>query len=95
MLRCSVTKVMPVDGQHAIADTQLSITCCQATLQQVKNVDPVLLCPPHKLDAQLLVRGAFIQDHMDTVVSQWLGKAMRLVAPGGFVPVAVWVAMGV
>lgn len=94
MLRCSIAQIVPIDGQHAVADTQLPVTCSQSTLQQVEDVDSVLLWPPHQLDAQLFLRSAFIQDHMDAVISQRLmGQAVRRVAPGDIVAVAVRVAV--
>jgi len=96
VLWCSVTQIMPVDGQHAVTDTQLPIPSRQAPLQQVKDIDSVLLRPPHKLNAQLLFWSAFVQDHMDAVIPQGMvGEAVRRVAPCTIVavPVAMWVAM--
>lgn len=96
MFWCSVTKIVPVDGKDAVTNTQLSIPCCQASLQQVEDEDAVLIWPPHQLYAQLLLWSAFIQDHMDAVIPQGLVcEAMRRVAQGNIMAVAVtmWVAM--
>lgn len=97
MFRCSVTEIVPVDGQHAVAYTQLSVPRCHAALQQVRDVDSVLLLTPHQLNAQLLIRGAFIQHHVDAVVPQWvvMVHAVRRVAPGDVLAVAVRMAVGV
>lgn len=96
MFWCSVTEIVPVDGQHAVAYAQLSIPRCHAALQQVRDVDPVLLLTPHQLNAQLLIRGAFIQHHVDAVVPQRVVvHAVRRVAPGDVLAVAVRVAVGV
>lgn len=90
MFRCTITEIVPIDGQHAVANTQLSITCCQAALQQVENIDAMLLWPPHELNAQLFIWSAFIQDHMDAVIPQGMvGYAMRWVGPGDVVAVCV------
>lgn len=98
MFRCSITEIVPVDGQHAVAYTQLSIPRCHAALQQVRDIDTVLLLTPHQLNAQLLIRGAFIQHHMDAVVPQRVVvvvvvHAVRWVAPSNVL--AVRVAVGV
>lgn len=96
MFRGSVAQVVPVDGQHAVAHTQLSVTRRHAPLQQVGDVHPVLLLTPHQLNPQLLVRGAFIQHHVDAVVPQRVVvRAVGRVAPGDVLAVAVRVAVGV
>lgn len=88
---------MPVNGQHAVAHAQLSVPRRHAALQQVRDVDPMLLLMPHQLNAQLLIRGAFIQHHVDAVVPQRVVvvHAVRRVAPSHVLAVAVWVAVGV
>lgn len=87
---------MPVDGQHAVAHTQLSVPRCHAALQQVRDVDPVLLLTPHQLNAQLLIRGAFIQYHVDAVVPQRVVvHGVRRVTPGEVLAMAVRMAVGV
>lgn len=89
VLRRPVTQIVPVDGQHAVAYAQLSVTRGQASLQQVEDIDPVLLRSPHQLDAQLFVRDVLVQHHMNAVVShRMVGQAERLVDAGS-VSVAV------
>lgn len=96
VFRCSVTEIVPVDGQHAVAYAQLSVPRRHAPLQQVGDVDPVLLLAPHQLNPQLLIRGAFIQHHVDAVVPQRVVvHAVGRVAPGHVLAVAVRVVVGV
>lgn len=97
MFRCSVTEIVPVDGQHAVAYAQLPVPRRHTPLQQVRDVDPVLLLTPHQLNAQLLTRGAFIQHHVDAVIPQRVVvvHAVRRVAAGDVLDVVVRVAVGV
>lgn len=95
MFWCSVTEIVPIDGQHAVAHAQLSVPRCHAALQQVRDVDPVLFLTPHQLNAQLLIWGTFIQHHVDAVVPQREVVAVRRVPPGDVLAVAVRVAVGV
>lgn len=91
---CTVAQVVPVDGQNAVADTQLTVSCCQAPLQQVEDVDSVLIWSPHELNAQLFIRGAFIQDNVDAVIPYGVVvHAVGRVAPGDVVAVGVGVAV--
>lgn len=91
---CTVAQVVPVDGQNAVADTQLTVSRCQAPLQQVEDVDSVLIWSPHQLNAQLFIRGAFIQDNVDAVVPYGVVvHAVGRVAPGDVVAVRVAVRM--
>lgn len=64
----TVAQVVPIDGQDTVAHAQLAVSCGQPPLQQVEDVDSVLVRPPHQLDAQLLIRRAFVQDHVDAVI---------------------------
>lgn len=77
MFRGTIAQVVSIYGQYAVAHTQLTIPCGQATLQQVEDVDSMFVRPSHQLDTQLLIRRALVQDHVDAVIPDW--KVMHAV----------------
>lgn len=96
VLRGTISQVVPIDGKHAVVDTQAAVLCRQTSFQQVEDEDAVLIGSTHELDTQLLVWRPLQQHHVQTVVPHaGAGARVQRLARLGHVMVVVVVMRAV
>lgn len=77
----AVPKVMSIDGQHTVVLLQLTMSVCYPTIQHVEDENPGLVHPAHQFYSELLLRAAFVENHMETVIAGSIGIQCLSIAP--------------
>lgn len=63
-LRCTMSQVMSIDGQHFVIVPQFSVFGCQTTRQQVQDENSALIWLAYELDAERLGALTLNQRHL-------------------------------
>lgn len=68
-LWAAISEVVSIDGQHTVVFLQLTVSVRHTAIQHVGNEYPGLIHLAHQFYPQLLLRAAFVENHVEAVIA--------------------------